>query len=194
MKTSPPNQPAATMKNGNVHVLFHKRTQRRHRYDRRHFHQLFRRLRQSGTRRLQERRDEDEILGTSIACSGIRTSSCQHISTSWFSICGAGISRIWTSGTTSAMCSTMRSWTRSCGPCGSAKLAGRTPFSASSSSNSWKNAWGGGVLSPWRVVLVLVPLLPGPGHHRAACAVVHLLGHPLMPSHAAEGCPLANFT
>ena len=58
--------------------------------------------------------------------------------------CGTGISRICTKGTTSAMCSTVRSWTRSCGPCGSARLAGRTPFSASSSSNNWKNAWGGG--------------------------------------------------
>ena len=43
-----------------------------------------------------------------------------------------------------------------------------------------------GLLSPWRVVLVLVPVLPGPGHDRSLCAVVQLLGqghrdgHPLM--------------
>ena len=41
------------------------------------------------------------------------------------------------------MCSTVRSWTRSSGP-RSARLAGRTSLSASSSSKSWKNAWGGG--------------------------------------------------
>ena len=41
-------------------------------------------------------------------------------------------------GATSAMCSTVRTWTRSCGPCGSSRLAGRTPFSAS---NNWTNAW-----------------------------------------------------
>ena len=35
------------------------------------------------TRRLRERR-EKEILGTSITCSGMRKSSSQHTSTSWF--------------------------------------------------------------------------------------------------------------
>ena len=31
-------------------------------------------------------------MGTSMTCSGIRTSSCRHTSTSWLSICGTGTS------------------------------------------------------------------------------------------------------
>ena len=60
LKTSPPNQTATTTRNWNVHVLFHKRTQRRHRYGRRHFHQLCFQL------RLQQRRakgSRPEVLG-----------------------------------------------------------------------------------------------------------------------------------
>ena len=68
-----------------------------------------------------------------------------------------------TVGTTSAMCSTVRSWTRSCGPRGSARQAGRNPHTASSSSYSWKNAWGGGSLPELRRILHLVNLSPSPG-------------------------------
>ena len=39
-------------------------------------------------------------------------------------------------GTMSAICSTVRSWTRSCGPRGSARPTGRTLLSASSSSSA----------------------------------------------------------
>ena len=98
----------------------------------------------TGTLLRRQRRDEDEILGTSIACSGMCKSRCRHASTSWSTPCGPGMSRIYTMGTTSANCSTVRCWTRSCGSRGSPRQGGREPLSASSSSNSWKNAWGGG--------------------------------------------------
>ena len=78
-----------TMRNWNVHVLLHKPVQRGVRYDRRHFHQLFRRL-------LRETHTAPARLtgwmATSRTCSGMRTSSCRHTSTSWLSICGTGTS------------------------------------------------------------------------------------------------------
>ena len=87
---------------------------------------------------LRERRDEDEILGTSITCSGIGKSRCQHASTSWSPPCGPGMSRITTMGTTSASCSTVRCWTLSCGPHDPNKVTegGQEPPGSSSKTGS----------------------------------------------------------
>ena len=76
------------------------------RHEIRHFHQLFRRLRAEGNPAPARMWDEDEILGTSITCSGIGKSKCWYASTSWSPPCGPGMSRICTMGTTSASCST----------------------------------------------------------------------------------------
>ena len=55
-------------------------------------------------------------MGTSMTCSGIRTSSCRHTSTSWLSICGTGISSDGAKSTVSTICSTVCRWSLSCGP------------------------------------------------------------------------------
>ena len=54
--------------------------------------------------RLRGGRGVDEILGTSIACSGIGKSRCRHASTSWFSLCGTGTSSDGTTGGLSTIC------------------------------------------------------------------------------------------
>ena len=134
-----------------------------------------------------------EILGTSITCSGTELSKSLSTSTSWSTICGTGASRssIGTGTKDSIICSAVCRWIRSCGPRGSTRPVGRNP--PGSSSKSWKSSgWGGGVVRNLAVYFVLALLLPGPGHLRALCAVVQLLGQghsdglPLMPQDGAE--------
>ena len=95
------------MRNWNVHdllphkqiILFREKTlrtfrsandllleQKGKRHEFRHSHQLFRRLRAKGN-------PEDEILGTSITCSGICKSRCRHASTNLSPPCGPRMSR-----------------------------------------------------------------------------------------------------
>ena len=89
-----------------------------------------------------------KILGTSITCSGSGVNVLERcmMSGNRYPICGTGASRICTVGakcTKSTMCSTVCRGTLSCGR-GCVTDPSRTPPSASSSSNNWKHAWGGG--------------------------------------------------
>ena len=67
--------------------------------------------------------------------------------------------------TTSASCSTLHCWTFSCGPRGSPSQTG-WPGTAGLSLVQLDELWLGrrGLLTPWRLVLVLVLLPPGPCH------------------------------
>ena len=119
---------------------------------------------------LRECQDEGEILGTSITCSGIWKSRCRHTSPAAQEYRGSG-------------------------PWAPRRRAGPVPV-VPAARPGWPAALPSRRLHPQttgrtpgeegRVVLVLVPLLSSPGHHRALCAVVQLLGqghrdgHPLM--------------
>ena len=87
------------------------------------------------------------IVGTSITCSATTGSVTKNLTTSdnWSTICGTRTSIIGTGAKDSMIGSTVCRRTRACGPGGSPRLGGRLPPGS------------------WRVVLVLVPLLPGPG-------------------------------
>ena len=50
-----------------------------------------------------------------MTCSGMRTSSCRHTSTSWLSICGTGTTSDGAKSTVSTICSTVCRWSLSCG-------------------------------------------------------------------------------
>ena len=73
-----------------------------------HFHQLLSHLRGGESR--SKRRGGQEILGTSITCSGTEMSMCLKTCTSWSTICGTGTSRICAMGAKSAGCSTVCRW------------------------------------------------------------------------------------
>ena len=119
----------STTRNWNVDVLLRNPLQRRTRYDRRHFHQLFCQLRVSG-KDVRTGTSSGRILGTSITCSRTVKSLSKNRSTSGScsTNCGTGASRICTMGeqqTKSTMCSMVCRWTRSCGR-GSPRTPGRT--------------------------------------------------------------------
>ena len=65
-----------------------------------------------------------------MTCAGTSMSNRLKTSKSCSTICGTGMSRTWTMGTTSS-CSMVRCWIRACGPRGSPRQGGREP-------------WGGG--------------------------------------------------
>ena len=92
---------------------------------------------------VREQRDDDEILGTAITCSGIGVSRCKSVATIWSTPCGTGMSRIWTMGTTSASCSMVRCWSCSSGHGGSPRQGGREP-PGSSSYKLKSTGWRGG--------------------------------------------------
>ena len=98
------------------------------------------------TRRLRGGRGVGEILGTSIACSGMRTSKSRHTSTSWFPICGTGTSSDGAKSTVSTICSTVCRWSLSCGLTSYIR-SGRVP--PSSSSKSEKNSVSPATLVVW---------------------------------------------
>ena len=118
-------------------------------------------------RRLRGGQGVGEILGTSIACSGMRTSKSRHTSTSWFSICGTGTSSHETKSTVSTICSTVCRWSLSCGLT-SYSRSGRVPPSSSSNSEEELGVPGhtqhlapqsvvrglhpGSLLAPWSIV------------------------------------------
>ena len=142
-------------------------------------------------------RGGQEIMGTSITCSGTEMSKCLTASTSWSPDCGTGASRICTIGakrTKSTICSTVCRWTRSCGPGGSARLAGRLP--PGSSSNKLKSTgWGGGGFCRRGASFLSSCLLPGPRRLLALCAVVRKHGPGLgdrlllMPPSSTQSSP-----
>ena len=89
-------------------------------------------------------RDGSKILGTAIIWSDTTESTCLFMATSWSTICGLGTAREGTMGATSASCFMVCRCTRSCGPGGSARLAGRLP-PGSSSYRLKSTGWGGRV-------------------------------------------------
>ena len=97
------------------------------------------------TRRRQGRAG-DEILGISMTCSGIRTSSCRHTSTSWSPICGTRTSSDGAKRTVSTICSTVCRCTLPCGLTAESR-SGRVP--PSSSSYSEKNSVSPATLVVW---------------------------------------------
>ena len=93
----------------------------------------------------------------SFSCFAMRL----RTSTNYSAISGTGASRDGTSGALSSICSTMCRWVRSCGLT-PARRSGRTAALFIDRQIEELQLGRRGLLSPWRVVLVLVPLLPDP--------------------------------
>ena len=104
-----------------------------------------------------------------MTCSGIRTSSCRHTSTSLLSICGTGTSSDGAKSTVSTICSTVCRWSFSCGLTPT-RRSGRAP-----------SVYGvGRHLAPWSVERLDLHLGTKSG------AGLHAHGHPLESQPRAE--------